>query len=117
LIIEWIKPLSDEVGYKFKIAPATLIFRNVWKLVFDIDTNLALEIESISMQNPQHPKNKDYVSDEFEYDWNIFLQQGEISFKSIGFELYIRKSPEIKQEQSLGLEERGGISFSNEIVD
>ena len=35
-IIEWISPLPEGKGYKFKIAPATLIFNNVWNLVFDI---------------------------------------------------------------------------------
>jgi hypothetical protein len=117
LIIEWIEPLSNKDGYRFKIAPATLIFRNVWNLVFDIDTNLALDIDGVSMQNPHYPKNKDYITDENEYDWNMVLQQGEISFSSIGFELYIRKPPEIRQEQSLRLKERGGISFSKEITD
>jgi hypothetical protein len=112
LIIEWIEPLPNEDGYKFKVAPATLIFRNVWNLVFDIDTNLALDVDSVSMQNPHCPKNKDYIQDENEYDWNIVLQQGEISFNSIGFEIYIRKSPEIRKEQSFVLKERGGISFS-----
>ncbi len=114
LILEWIEPLSNADGFKFKVAPATLIFSNVWNLVFDIDTNLALDIDSVSMQNPHCPKNKDYIQDENEneYDWNIVLQQGEISFKSIGFEIYIRKPPEIRDEQSFVLKERGGISFS-----
>lgn len=107
LILEWIEPSSNEEGYKFKLAPATLIFRNVWSLVLDIDTNLALDIDSVSMQNS---KNKDYAQDE--YNWNIVLQQGEISFRSIGFEIYIRKPPEIRDEQSFVLKERGGVSFS-----
>jgi hypothetical protein len=111
-IIEWIEPLSNEDGYKFKVAPATLVFRNVWNLVFDLDTNLALDIDSVSMQNPHYPKNKDYIHEEYEYDWNIVLQQGEISFNSIGFEIYVRKSPEIRNEQSYVLKERGGVSFS-----
>ena len=117
LIIEWIEPLSSEDGYRFMIAPATLVFRNVWNLIVDIDTNLALDIDSVSMQNPHYPKNKDCVQDENEYDLNIGLQQGEISFSSSGFEIYIRKSPEIRQGQSLVLKERGGISFSLEIID
>ena len=84
-----------------------MIFRKVWSLVLDIDTNLALDIDSVSMQNS---KNKDYAQDE--YNWNIVLQQGEISFRSIGFEIYIRKPPEIRDEQSFVLKERGGVSFS-----
>lgn len=46
---------------------------------------------------------------ENEYDWNIVLQQGEISFNSIGFEIYIRKSPEIINKYSFVLSERGGV--------
>jgi hypothetical protein len=115
LIIEWINPQEKNECYKFKIAPATLVFKNVWNLVFDIDTNLTLSIDGVSMLNPHLPKNKDYVPDEMEYDWLITLLEGEISFKSIGFEIYIRKSPEIGQKQTLGLDERGGISFSTKV--
>jgi hypothetical protein len=115
LIIEWIDPFKEDEGYKFKIAPATLVFKNVWNLVFDIDTNLTLSIDDISMQNPHLPKNKDYVSGEMEHDWLITLLEGEISFKSIGFEIYVRKSPKIEQKQILGLDERGGISFSTKV--
>jgi len=67
-------------------------------------------------KNPHSPKNKDYIPEIVEYDWVISLLQGEISFKSIGYEIYIRKSPEIRQEQNLGLEERGGVSFSTKIL-
>jgi hypothetical protein len=116
LIIEWINPIGKDGGYKFKIAPATLVFENVWNLVFDIDTNLTLSIDDVSMQNPHLPKNKDYIPEIMEYDWVISLLQGEISFKSIGYEIYIRKSPEIRQEQTLGLKERGGVSFSTKIL-
>jgi hypothetical protein len=111
-ILEWIKPLNEDEGYKFKIAPATLIYHNAWDVRFDIDTNLSLDIDSISMKNPHSPKNNAVLPDTLEYDWVIELQQGAISFKSIGFELYIRKSPVINQMQTLGLIERGGISFS-----
>lgn len=115
LIIEWINPAGKGEGYKFKIAPATLVFENVWNLVFDIDTNLTLSIDDVTMQNPHLPKNKDYLPEIMEYDWSISLLQGEITFKSIGFEIYIRKSPEISQEQTLGLNVRGGVSFSTKI--
>jgi len=116
-IIEWINPLNDVDGYKFKLAPATLIFQNVWNLVFDIDTNLSLDIDNISMQNPHFPINKDFLPEIKEYDWIISLQQGEITFKSIGLELYLRKSPQISQIQTFGIKERGGISFSTTIPD
>lgn len=116
LIFEWIKLSNEDEGYQFKIAPATLVFENVWNLIFDIDTNLSLSIDNVLMQNPHFPRNKEFLSEIKEYDWAIKLLQGEITFKSIGFELYIRKSPEITQEQTIDLDRRGGISFSTKIT-
>jgi hypothetical protein len=111
-IVEWIEPINENEGFKFRIAPATLVFKNVWDVVFEIETNLSLDIDNVSMVNPHYPKNNEILPEIFEYDWTLTLQQGEISFKSIGFELYMRKSPELRPLQSLGLNERGGISFS-----
>ena len=111
-IFEWIQSSNNDKGYMFKIAPATLVFHNVWDVNFNIDTNLSLDIDNISMNNPRFPKNKDVLPEIFEYDWCIELLQGAISFKSIGFELHVRKPPIMMQMQSFGLKERGGISFS-----
>lgn len=44
--------------------------------------------------------------------WTKKLLQGEITFKANGFEIHIRRMPEIMQEQSSGMKESGGISFS-----
>jgi hypothetical protein len=111
-IVEWISPKNDEEGYKFRVAPATLVFSNTWDVTFDIDTNLSLEINNVLMSNPHDAKNKEVVVSKLEYDWHIELQQGDIFFKSIGFELYLRKPSILLDSQTLGLEERGGVSFS-----
>jgi hypothetical protein len=112
-ICEWIEPTDENKSYKFKVAPATLNFHNVWDISFDMETNLSLEIDTITMNNPHSPKNKEILpKDILEYDWIIELQQGEISFKSIGFDMHLRELPTLKQAQTLGIKERGGISFS-----
>ena len=111
-IVEWISPKDGEENYKFRVAPATLVFSNAWDVKFDIDCNLSLEIDSIQMCNPHDAKNKEVVSSKLEYDWHIELQQGDIFFKSIGFELYLRKPSILLDSQTLGVEDRGGISFS-----
>jgi len=41
-----------------KLLPATLVFENVWNLVFDIDTNLLLNIDDVSMQKSAFTKKQ-----------------------------------------------------------
>ena len=115
-ISEWIEPSKEDEGYKFRVAPATLNFHNVWNISFDIETNLSLEIDNITRNNPHSPKNKEIYPNAIEYDWLIELQQGEISFKSIGFDLHLREQPIKMQMQTLSLKERGGISFSTFLI-
>jgi hypothetical protein len=37
-IFEWIDPQPNETYYKFWIAPATLVFKNIHDVEFDIDS-------------------------------------------------------------------------------
>ncbi len=111
-IDEWIAPQKRGKRYKLKIAPATLIFNNVWDVNFDIDTNLSLDIDNITQKNPHVSKNK---PKEIEYEWSIELLQGEITFKSIGFKLYFRDKPQIANFSKRSLTQRGGVSFSTKI--
>jgi hypothetical protein len=110
-ISEWIVPENNRKRYKLKIAPATLVFDNVWDVNFEIDTNLSLDIDNIIKENPHASKNK---PKEIEYEWSIELLQGEITFKSIGFKLYLRDEPQILS-LNRNLTKRGGISFSTTI--
>lgn len=99
---------KKEKRYKLKIAPATLVFKNVWDINFDIDTNLLLDIDNFFYKNPQASKNK---LEEVEYEWSIELLQGEITFRSIGFKLYLRDKPQILNLRDRSLMKRGGIIF------
>ena len=110
-ITKWIDPINDDKGYSFEVSPATIVFHNTWDVILDSDTNLSLEINNISASNPHKAKNEQVVHSK-EYDWHIELQQGDIFFKSIGFTLFLRKPPTLSDSQTLGLEARGGISFS-----
>lgn len=51
------------------------------------------------------------------YEWQMGLQEGDIRFKSLGFEQIVRKSPVYTNGQVLSLEERGGISFSKQAFE
>jgi hypothetical protein len=46
------------------------------------------------------------------YEWKIDLQEGNINFKSSGFDQIVRQKPIFTDGQFLTLEERNGISFS-----
>jgi hypothetical protein len=111
-IFQWIHPLEGETYFKFWVAPVTLIFENIWDLKINIDSNGGLEIDDIHRSNPNLPKNADFVNNRTEYDWIIETQQGEITFKSIGFKQYTKQKPILLSSQEIELEKRGGISFS-----
>jgi len=108
----WIKDEHTE-NILFEIAPSTIVFKNVWDLNVDLNYNLGIIVEEISRENPCKPKNAKYIEG-IEYDWNIETITGNISFKSIGFDQYLRKYYPFSYKSSLTLEERGGISFSKE---
>lgn len=108
-IFKWV---LEGKRYKFWIAPCTLIFENCYDVNFDLDMSIpGLEIDSESRENPKKPKNAAYVGRQVEFDWIMETQQGSISFTSVGYYLYVRKKPVFSGGQSLGKEERGGISF------
>lgn len=109
-ILKWINPQGLENTFKFVVAPATLVFRNVYDL--NINTSLTeVIIESIERSNPVRPKNANYIKEQLEYDWRIETTNGEISFKSVGYEQFFRKNPTLIDQQHIGLLKRGGISF------
>ncbi|HEY4194271.1 MAG TPA: hypothetical protein VGM63_01965 [Mucilaginibacter sp.] len=114
-IFKWISP--EKENYSFLLSPTTLIFRNV----YDINMTayaLDMEIQEISRTNPTIPKNVKYLDDNsMEYDWRIETNNGEITFKSIGYRQIVRKQPELFHRQSIGMIERGGIVFDTIIEE
>lgn len=108
-IFEWV---LKEDKYSFWISPCTWVFENVYNLTFDIGpASPGLTVDTVMKENPQRPKNSEYINRDLEFDWKIELQEGTISFKSIGFKQYVRQSPILLRSQKLSHEERNGISF------
>ena len=97
-IIQWV---AKGKIFKFWVAPATLIFKNVYDLKLE-SGGTDLIIMGIIRDNPQQPKNKNYIIEPFEYDWLIETTNGEISFKSVGYEQYLRKDPILSNTQKIG---------------
>ena len=99
-ILKWVNLEKNDTFFQFWIAPATLIFKNVYNL--KIESNIVdLIITNINRDNPQPPKNAKHIGMALEYDWLIETTQGEITFKSIGFEQHLRKSPILSNEQRI----------------
>ena len=112
-IVKWVNPANAGSPFKFWVAPATLVFRNVYDLNISQYT-LDIEIQDIHRENPVVPKNANDI-DRYEYDWRIETTNGEITFKAVGYKQYFRKSPVLLDSQAIDFKERGGISFENKV--
>jgi hypothetical protein len=110
-IVKWVAPNEKESYFKFWVAPATIVFRNVWDLNIGLEYDLNLEIQDLQRGDVKKPQNTNVTSGSLEYDWKIEVNNGEITFKSIGYKQYFRKDPILLNTQKIDLLERGGISF------
>lgn len=115
-IFKWVHPKKSEKYFKFWVAPCTLIFENVYNLVFDLEISAPhhRKIDNISRVNPTRPKNAEYIGKGIEHEWAIETLQGEITFKSVGYTQYTRRQPILNSSDELELNLRGGISFGTE---
>ena len=48
------------------------------------------------------------------FRWQVELPVGKIEFESSGYKQFFRSAPVFTESQSLGLETRGGVSFSRD---
>jgi hypothetical protein len=114
-IFKWV--LTGEI-YHFWVSPCTLVFENVWNLKFDLEfSGIELEIDDITREPPRRPKNADHIGRDIEMDWFIEMQQGTISFRSIGYKQYVRQLPRYLSTQTIERIERGGVSFDTKSIE
>ncbi|UIR54785.1 hypothetical protein LZQ00_10905 [Sphingobacterium sp. SRCM116780] len=109
-IFKWINPIRPKINFLFWISPCTLVFKNTYGLVINIDrrgglTDMLEVADIILVSKHEEEKNK------WVYEWHIELQDGYIKFKSYGYTQYVRKYPILTESIMLSLEERGEISF------
>lgn len=115
-IFEWISHAAGETYFKFRIAPATLVFENVYEIRMELD-DTDFELDYIDREAPRTPKNAEYINRETEWQWHLEAQRGGMSFRSIGYKQYIRKNPVLSKLQTLDMDSRGGISFHRGSLD
>ena len=112
-VLQWVQPSEDEY-YRFWVAPATLVFENIHDLKFDIEPFNAVEIADLHRDDPQRPKNADYIGRDTEWRWRIETHQGDITLRAIGYKQYVRRQPVFGRSQSLEVAARGGFSFGRQ---
>jgi len=110
-ILKWIQPEPNETLFHFEVSPATLVFENVYDIIFDLSINSSLQIDNLSRTEPKPPRNKDFIHKDFEWRWIIDCNGGSVSFSSTGFYLYIRSAPQFGNTQKLDIHTRNGYSF------
>lgn len=98
-IFQWNKPDLEGLPFTFWVAPATLVFKQVKIISFELDTafNNTFEIEVIEKTET----NNNTV-------WTIITRQGDIEFTSEGYIQYIRQEPSFQFGQTISYGERNG---------
>ena len=101
-ILQWNKPDIEGLPFTFWVAPATLVFKNINNIQFEIDTAFdeAVEIEDIELNKSDN-----------KIQWTIITQQGDIEFTADGFMQWIRQEPFFQFGQTISYIERCGFSL------
>ena len=112
-IFKWVHPAEGEGYFSFWVAPCTLVVQNVYDLHLDaeLDNISLVEIADVYRTDPRKPSNADFIGRDTDWQWTIDCHDGKISFRSVGFKRYVRRSPVLTKSQTLDLSERGGFSF------
>lgn len=111
-IFQWVDPQPNDTYFRFWVAPATIVFKNVHDVEFDIDSyNGKLEIDTIKREDEAAPINAEFIGHAREWLWTIECQEGEIRFRSVGYEEFIREPPQLTATQTVDRQTKG-VSFA-----
>ena len=108
-IVHWIKPQPPSQAFSFLVAPATLVFENVWSLDGDLSAQRTLlEIADLHRLEAETDRQRNAMVS----PWRIEGQNFELRFFAAGFHQHFRTVPRPSASQRLSADERGGISFA-----
>ena len=110
-ILDWVDPQEGETYFNFWVAPATLVFENVYDLKIDLEPVDGVELQDVRRTDPRVPRNAEFIGRDKEWRWTLEAENGEITFSAIGFHQYFRRTPSFGRAQAISLDERGGFSF------
>jgi hypothetical protein len=109
-IVEWLPPEEGDNAFRFRIAPADLVFHDVTELVISVDyasSTAALQPMSI---HEIHRKVVTYPNGHSSFAWKVEInwpRNSFISFRSDGFTQLSRTQPIKSGAQYLSPAERG----------
>jgi hypothetical protein len=109
-IFQWVHPVPPDEFFTFWIAPATLVFKNVFNVVINIEAGPSsvfdLEIADI------HRLEELVAINGYKYwKWHIELQNGSIFLESNGYEQIIKEEPVFTNGQFVPKSLRGEPNF------
>lgn len=96
-IFKWNEPEVKGFMYTFRIAPCTLVFKQIRELRFDMDV-----VRSDGFQIDYIERSGDR--------WTIVTRNGDLSFTGEGYEMFVRQQPTLQYKSFIGIE-RGGYSL------
>ncbi|SDT61525.1 hypothetical protein SAMN05216371_3164 [Streptomyces sp. TLI_053] len=107
-IVRWVHPVRPAKTFSFWVAPATLVFEQVWDLEGGLgfkDMHPELEIADVHR----------LVPDDGKQDWQQWHIEGhlfDLKFRASGFRQYFRHAPRLMPGPVLPIAERGGCCFT-----
>jgi hypothetical protein len=109
-IVRWIDPEPPAEHFTFLVAPATLVFENVWYLDGELGTasRTLLQIQGIVRRDPENDRQREMGLQLWAVEWS---QGHELTLLASGFRQHFRRRPIRVEGQWLELDERNGISF------
>jgi hypothetical protein len=102
-IVRWVAPRPPAPHFTFWVAPATLVFEQVWGLKGAIED--ATELEVADLHRAASP---DAYPDPL---WHVEGHAFDLRFRSPGYKQFFRRAPRHVRGQRLTMAERGGISL------
>lgn len=113
-VVEWVPAAPPGPCYRFRVAPATLVFSSVAELRLALDAAGGVHLDRIERTaragDPAWPAWRPAPH------WTLHAHGGgRIEFTAAGFVQYLRAAPRLLAEpgaMSLTLAERGGVSFA-----
>lgn len=108
-VVSSLAPHGPDDHFAFLVAPATLVFENVWNLDTDLGgTRPFLVIDGLHRSEPED----DRQTAEGVAPWTIEGRDFALRFLAAGFHLHLRARPRVSTSHRLALAERGGTSFA-----
>lgn len=101
-ILQWNKPDIEGLPFTFWVVPATLVFKEIQNLEFEID---AVSFAEIEIENIERTVN------DGKQLWTVITRQGDFEFESSGYVQYMRQEPFYQFGQSISYQERNGYSL------